>query len=127
MFKKFTESGHEEEGFFVQTPERTDSDRIFCGRCDALITDAARIIAVGGRRIHRRRNPANIEFSFQCFSAAPGCRREGSHTLEHTWFPGSAWCYLVCGECLTHLGWHFQGDVDFHALIIDRLRYERCD
>ena len=120
MFKKFTESEREEEGVSVQTPER-----IFCKRCDALITDAARFITVGGRHTHCRRNPANIEFSFRCFSAAPGCRREGSYTHEHTWFPGSAWCYLICGKCLTHLGWHFQGDTSFHALIVDRLRYER--
>lgn len=120
MFKKFTQSELDEEGLSLDTPER-----IFCGRCDALITDAGRIISVAGRHTHRRTNPANIEFCFQCFTEAPGCRREGAYTFEHTWFPGSAWCFLVCGQCGTHLGWHFQGQRNFCALIIQRLRYER--
>lgn len=120
MFKKFTQSELEEEDLSVETPER-----ILCGRCDALITDAGRITIVGGRHTHHRRNPANIEFSFQCFSEAPGCRREGSYTFEHTWFPGSAWCFLICACCGTHLGWHFRGAGSFCALIVDRLRYER--
>lgn len=121
MFKKFTQSElDEEDALSVQAPER-----IFCGRCDAFITDAGRIMIVGGQHTHHRRNPANIEFSFQCFSQAPGCRLEGTHTLEHTWFPGNAWCYLTCRQCGTHLGWHFRGNGDFYALIVDRLRYER--
>lgn len=120
MFKKFTQSELDEEGLNVTSPER-----IFCGRCDAEITDASRSIIVGGKHIHRRTNPASIEFSFQCFSEAPGCRREGAYTFEHTWFPGSAWCFLLCGQCLIHLGWHFRGEGTFCALIVDRLRYER--
>ncbi|MBS1269180.1 MAG: hypothetical protein MAG794_00124 [Gammaproteobacteria bacterium] len=120
MFKKFTQSECAEEVLFIETPKR-----IFCRRCDALITDTTQTIAVGGRQVHRRTNPANIEFSFQCFSEAPGCQREGSYTFEHTWFPGNAWCFLLCGQCQTHLGWHFEGSGNFRALIIDRLRYER--
>lgn len=120
MFKKFTQSEHAEEGVWLETPER-----ILCGHCDVLITDAARLTTIGGRHTHHRRNPANIEFSFQCFTEAPGCRPEGAYTFEHTWFPGSAWCYVLCGRCATHLGWHFRGAGDFYALIIDRLRYER--
>jgi len=120
MFKKFTESGIEEEDLAVLTP-----DRIFCGRCDALITDASQIITVGGRHTHRRTNPADIEFSFQCFAKAPGCRKEGAYTYEHTWFPGNAWCFLLCTRCLVHLGWHYRGASEFCALIVDRLRYER--
>jgi len=120
MFKKFTQSELDEDGLSLDVPER-----IFCKRCDVVITDAGRTTSVGGRHTHRRTNPANIEFSFQCFTEAPGCRREGSYTLEHTWFPGSAWCYLLCSRCGTHLGWHFQGERNFCALIIERLRYER--
>lgn len=119
MFKKFTQSEPGEEGFVAET-----SRRIFCGRCDALITDAGRATRVGGRHTHRRTNPAGIEFPFRCFTEAPGCRREGSHTFEHTWFPGSAWCYLICARCGIHLGWHFRGALNFCALISDRLRYE---
>jgi hypothetical protein len=119
MFKKFTQSELEEEGLDIDSARR-----IFCGRCDALITDAGKITSIDGRHTHRRTNPDNIEFSFQCFTAAPGCRHRGAYTFEHTWFPGSAWCYLLCGQCATHLGWHFQGEYNFCALIIERLRYE---
>lgn len=119
MFRKFTQSELDEEGLDVLTGRR-----IFCAHCDALITDAQNLIEVGGRRTHTRRNPARIEFSFQCFSDAPGCRREGAYTFEHTWFPGSAWCFVICASCHTHLGWHFRGANRFYALIIDQLRYE---
>ncbi|HSH44089.1 MAG TPA: hypothetical protein VK973_18340, partial [Arenicellales bacterium] len=89
MFKKFTQSELEEEGLFLDAP-----DRIFCARCDALITDGGQAVSIAGRHAHRRTNPAGIEFSFRCFGRAPGCRRAGSSTFEHTWFPGSAWCFL---------------------------------
>lgn len=121
MFKKFTQSELEEEGVSLHTPRR-----IFCGRCDALITDAGRATSIGGRHAHRRTNPANIEFAFRCFTEAPGCRRRGAPTFEHTWFPGSAWCFLTCARCGVHLGWHFHGDRNFCALITERLRYESC-
>lgn len=120
MFKKFTQSELAEEELSVLTP-----DRIFCVRCDSHVTDAAQITTVNGRHTHRRTNPADIEFSFQCFAKAPGCRREGAYTTEHSWFPGNAWCFLLCGQCLTHLGWHFRGTANFCALIVERLRYER--
>jgi len=119
MFRKFTQSELDQESPPVLAPER-----VLCGRCDGPITDTAQIITVGGRRTHRRRNPADIEFHFQCFARAPGCRREGAYTTEHSWFPGNAWCYLLCGRCRVHLGWHFRGGDDFCALIIERLRYE---
>jgi len=120
MFKEFTQFEAHEEGLAVLTPER-----IFCARCEALITDAGQLTSVDGRHTHRRANPANIEFSFQCFAKAPGCRREGAYTHEHSWFAGHAWCFLLCGQCRVHLGWHFQGIGSFCALIIERLRYER--
>lgn len=121
MFKKFTQSELDEEGLNVARPER-----IYCGRCDSEITDTSRRIIVGGKQVHRRTNPAGMEFSFQCFSAAPGCRHEGAYTFEYTWFPGNAWCFLICAQCLLHLGWHFQ-EAGFCGLIVDRLRYERRD
>jgi hypothetical protein len=32
---------------------------------------------------------------------------------------------MLCSRCATHLGWHFQGEQNFCALIVERLRYER--
>jgi hypothetical protein len=77
---------------------------------------------VEGEHVHRRTNPAGIEFEFGCFLAAPGARVVGEPTLEFTWFAGRAWAYSLCRRCGTHLGWHFEGrDPAFHGLILDRL------
>jgi hypothetical protein len=77
---------------------------------------------VEGEHVHRRTNPAGIEFEFGCFLAAPGARVVGVPTLEFTWFVGRAWAYSLCRRCGTHLGWHFEGrDPAFHGLILDRL------
>lgn len=120
MFKKFTQSDLEPDRYSTET-----SGRIFCQRCDALLTHTRSATRIGGQHSHRRRNPAGVEFTFRCFSEAPGTRREGHHTHVYSWFPDSAWCYLVCRHCATHLGWHFQGKLDFCALISARLRDER--
>lgn len=49
----------------------------------------------------------------------------GPETDEFTWFSGFRWRIALCGRCQVHLGWRFTAahTDDFHALIVDRLRY----
>src|ERR1041384_1965543 len=42
------------------------------------------------------KNPEGVRFNLVTFSRTPCCRSSGAPTLEHTWFPGHAWCYAVC-------------------------------
>jgi hypothetical protein len=93
-----------------------------CRLCGSVVTREEESIAVDGRRVHRRTNPAGFEFEFGCFRAAPGARSEGSPTLEHTWFPGCTWVFALCRTCHAQLGWRFEGGESyFFALILARL------
>jgi hypothetical protein len=66
-------------------------------------------------------NPAGIRFEILLFSRAPGCQQAGLPTLEHTWFPGHAWSYCLCGRCGRHLGWYYTGPSEFAGLIRNRI------
>lgn len=82
-------------------------------------------MAVEGRHIHRRTNPAGLEFELGCFGKAPGAAALGEPTTEHSWFGGYAWCFDLCRGCGTHLGWYFDGsEPPFHGLILNRLQLE---
>jgi hypothetical protein len=81
---------------------------------------------VDGRHAHRRSNPFGITFDFWCFDAAGGALSVGRPTTEHTWFPGHAWSFALCGGCGEHLGWLFEGEAPprFFGLVCDRLRLD---
>ena len=67
------------------------------------------------------KNPEGIRFNIFTFSRTLGCSQAGVPTLEHTWFPGYAWSYCLCGRCRTHLGWYYAGPGEFAGLIRDRI------
>jgi len=98
---------------------------LFCRACREWITAEGESVSVEGSSVHRRVNPAGVEFEFGCFRDAPGARVAGTPTAEHSWFPGYAWSFALCGGCLTHLGWFFEGaGPPFHGLILERLTQE---
>ena len=97
-------------------------ERLLCLACGHPITSLRERISAGGAHQHTFANPAGFVFRIGCFGRAPGCAQAGTPTLEHTWFPGRAWRYALCGGCRTHLGWAFQdGRSGFFGLILDRL------
>ena len=117
-----------EEGVLLGDPElRGATDALLrrwlrCRHCRERVTAEDDRVVVEGEHVHRRTNPAGIEFEFGCFLVARGARVVGEPSFEFTWFPGRAWAYSLCLGCGTHLGWHFEGgDPPFHALILDRL------
>lgn len=108
----------EKEG---DNPEE-DKKHILCRSCKSAVTSDDMRIEAGGSHKHSFVNPAGIVFCIGCFSGAGGCLVMGIPTTEYTWFPGYAWCYVVCSSCLTHLGWHYRSGADgFFGLILDRL------
>ena len=60
-------------------------------------------------------------FQVLVFAAAPGCRGVGPFSAEFTWFAGQRWQIGVCAACGQHLGWHFDGERNFTALIAQRI------
>ena len=102
--------------------------RLLCRSCSSPVTAKTECIAIDGQHVHRRTNPAGIDFEFGCFATAPGTENIGEPTADFSWFAGYAWSYSVCRECATHLGWHFEGATpSFHGLILARLVPEASD
>lgn len=92
-----------------------------CIACGHSITHADARIERGGAHIHTRLNPDQVTFVFGCFSEAPGAILSGEATSFFTWFHGYQWRMASCGGCSAHLGWRFEGERPFFALILDRL------
>jgi hypothetical protein len=96
--------------------------RLLCRSCGAPVTAETERVAIDGQHVHRRTNPAGIDFEFGCFAAARGAESVGDPTPEFSWFSGYTWMYSVCRTCAAHLGWRFEGDgPSFHGLILARL------
>lgn len=95
---------------------------LFCKICGTLITYRSLAIAMNGGHVHVFSNPAGLTFEIGCFSRAPGCAITGAPTAEHTWFPGYAWSFALCGGCFNHLGWRYAaGSSGFFGLILAML------
>jgi hypothetical protein len=106
-------------------PRDASPRRVLCRSCRSPVSSDRERIPIEGSHLHRRTNPAGIEFEFGCFLAAPGAAVVGEATDEFSWFSGYAWAYSICRSCAVHLGWHFEGrDPSFHGLILDRLEQE---
>ena len=119
--------GHLDEQSDVEDVLALSSDRrLLCVACSEPITGDVDRVAVEGRHVHHRTNPAGIDFEFGCFSAAPGAAEVGAATSEHSWFAGFGWRISICRGCGSHLGWRFECESSsFHGLILDRLVAER--
>jgi hypothetical protein len=110
----------------ADAPERTAPDApLCCVRCGHPITHDRHRTTVDGRHAHTRVNPYGFVFHFGCFAEAEGCSVEGPPISRDSWFPGYAWEIAHCAACQTHLGWAFQGEGRFFALILDRLSAPR--
>lgn len=95
---------------------------LHCKLCKNLITDSTLKIEVNDHYLHYFTNPAGISFKIGCFSKAPGCIVQGTPTKEYTFFPGYSWCYALCSQCFSHLGWYYQTqDHHFYGLILNNL------
>ena len=102
----------------------TGEDHIYrCAACGFDITSEGDRIGINESHEHTFANPEGYVFRLGCFRNAPGCLQIGAPTQEHTWFPGYAWLYVLCGHCTSHLGWHYRSAKSgaFFGLILDNL------
>ena len=102
----------------------TDPDAaIRCAACLQTVTSNRERCEILGASEHLYTNPHGFRFHIICYREAPGCLNTGEPTRQHTWFQGYDWCYALCGNCHTHLGWHYTADESgrFYGLIKDRL------
>src|SRR5690606_33325755 len=66
-------------------------------------------------------NPEGTLCHIVTFAHTTGCHPSGTPTLEHTWFPGFAWCHSICDRCRVQLGWFYTGPANFAGLLRERL------
>ncbi len=110
-------------GKSLEETEAEEKREILCRQCRQGVTDPEQGISVQGGHRHTFANPHGIVFEIGCFRAVRNCSAVGPATAEFTWFSGFHWRVLICGGCLTHLGWMFSsaGPDNFFGLIVDRL------
>jgi hypothetical protein len=103
--------------------EEKEKRQILCRHCRQGITQPEERISVQGAHRHTFANPHGIVFEIGCFKTVRNCAAGGPASGEFTWFSGYRWRILICGACLTHLGWMFasSGFETFYGLILDRL------
>ena len=96
---------------------------ILCRQCHQVITSKGNRIKRDGAHRHTFANPSGHLFEIGCFRNVTGCGYAAVISDEFTWFKGYGWRVVVCGMCLTHLGWLFisSGGDSFHGLILNRL------
>lgn len=94
---------------------------LVCAECRAHISDSSKRIEVAGQHEHTFFNPEGVVYRIACFAAAPGCSGVGPFFSTFSWFPGHRWQVAICASCAAHLGWHFQGESTFSALIVERI------
>ncbi|MCP4400782.1 MAG: hypothetical protein GY801_26205 [bacterium] len=93
-----------------------------CIVCQATITRQSDRITINERHQHVFTNPHGYIFQIGCFAVAQGCVFSDNESNFFSWFPGYAWRFALCGQCLTHLGWGFRSqDSQFVGLILDKL------
>ncbi len=113
ILKNLSEDGWEEK------TERA----ILCMACKNKICACSSGMEVNGRHQHTFYNPEGVIYHIGCFASAPGCIIHGKPTLHFTWFEGYRWNFALCGNCGTHLGWHYRADggSKFFGLIFNKL------
>lgn len=108
-----------------EAPEADEDVRaeILCRQCRQGITAPDLRISIQGSHRHTFANPHGIVFEIGCFREARNCGVLGAPTDEFSWFSGFRWQIVICGTCLTHLGWLFTSGApaQFFGLILDRL------
>jgi hypothetical protein len=99
-----------------------------CADCGHAICRRADRCERGGMHSHVFLNPHGFVFRIGCFESAGGCAVMGEAETQHSWFPGFAWRYALCGGCSAHLGWTFESAEErFFGLVLDRLIDDESD
>ncbi len=118
FFQKITDEQLE----IIQSEESQNDEKIICKACQHPITSHENRIEVNGQHQHVFSNPIGVVYEIGCFSSTNGCVNKGVPTLEHSWFKGFAWRFVLCSNCYSHLGWFYQSENDsFYGLILDAL------
>jgi len=110
MFGFFRVRVHNKMFFYVRIAgEKSDSTRQYvCRNCGLRITGSKSIIHVDGEYNHTRVNPLGRICSFMTVVRCENVIIDELLYLEHSWFTGYGWKFIVCCNCLLHLRWRYE-------------------
>ncbi len=96
-------------GYIKISREDDDKKRknYHCSHCGTFITDSGALTAINGATEHSYVNPAGIRCNFKTFVYCENVVIHEDLFIEHSWFPGYGWRFLICKSCLLHLGWKY--------------------
>lgn len=78
-----------------------------CAYCGAYIAESGAILTIQGAESHSFVNPAGVLCNFTTFSDCENVMVHKALYLEHSWFPGYGWRFVLCAKCHQHLGWKY--------------------
>ncbi len=97
-------------------PSDTEDDPLRCAVCDLPVAHRHDRQGIDGPAARTFFNPSGILMAVTTFRRAHTAH-DGPATTEFTWFPGYAWRIASCPRCGVQLGWRFEGDTTFWALL----------
>lgn len=83
-----------------------------CVRCGMFITESDALVRINDASEHAFVNPAGVRCHFMTFGHCENVLVDRELYLEHSWFPGYGWRFLVCRGCYQHLGWKYDAVTD---------------
>lgn len=93
-----------------------DRKRYHCAHCGVFITDSSALTSVNGLTRHSYVNPSGVRCNFMTFVNCENVLFHEDLYLEHSWFTGYGWRFLVCGACYLHLGWKYDAVAEGNGL-----------
>jgi hypothetical protein len=92
----------------IKTDDKKKASKAYhCVSCGTYITNSAATVEINGSEDHSFVNPVGIQCNFHTFIECENIRISDEIFLQHSWFPGYGWRFLVCGACSLHLGWKY--------------------
>jgi len=104
-----------------------------CAQCGVFITQSGALVSINGSHEHSYVNPAGIRCNFMTFLASENSLALEDLYLEHSWFPGYGWRFLICESCFQHLGWQYEAvreavsPLGFFGVLIDSVKSVAAD
>lgn len=90
---------------------RDDGDKnrttYHCSRCGTFITHSGAVTRLHGSENHSFVNPAGVLCNFLTFSHCENVLEHEELYVQHSWFAGYGWRFLMCRSCFQHLGWKY--------------------
>lgn len=105
-----------------------DRRRFYCAACGAFIAESGALLALNQATEHTYVNPAGVRCHFMTVERCENVLVGHELYLEHSWFHGYGWRFLVCGRCYQHLGWKYDAvddsviPADFFGVLVRTVR-----